>query len=682
MYRYLGCFVVVFLICANGFGELSRAYAGPGTQRAETNATTVTFQVVFFCGIPTCHVTGLDAGDFEIRFSGTLSSPRIVSITETGQWYSVVVETGPGDGNLWLYLHDDDSIVNENQEPLGGPGAGNGDVDGMWSAFHIDRTPPRVASITPTVSLTSAVEIEFRVLFSESVTGVDVTDFTTNDVNVCPTYPWGCGPPLSTVPGYWPVAVVLRSTRISGHEFSVVIGAGKSDGPLRLYLVDDDSITDPADNTLAGAAGAADGSFRDGASCEIDRSRPHLSMMRVGPAITNAQRVEFLATAGTEAVRFYPPRPQIASRDSGLADVSLESMTCLDCDGDGWGHTWKLVVFTGTGSGAIVWSDSSSLNPLWPSNGNFQYCQRCSGCTPTCTSGCTPLCWEGALWIGAHDRLGWTAIADRSDSVTIDRSMPAVLSITPVQSSSATRSAKAASPQFQVLFSESVSGVDAGDFAASGTGEMSLGKIVAVTRVNETTWLVTADPGNGSRGLFSVRVADDDSIIDAAGNPLGGIGVGNGAFNAGQPVVFGTPPTVMSVTLLDRNPARHLDVVRFAFDFSARVTAVSGDDFRIFEHGITRSTIAGVEPGTTPMQWIVSVPLAPLSSEVAVRLADDDSIVDDYGLPLGGVGAGNGDYLSPAYIVAEADPIPALDPYLLAALVIALAMAGGVFMRR
>jgi len=228
MYRYIGCLVAISLMSSSGFAELTRAYAGPGTQSSYASAPTVTFQAVFFCGIPMCHVTGLDASDFQIGFTGTFSSPRIVSVADSGQWYSVVVETGSGEGDLWLNLRDDDSIVNANQEPLGGPGAGNGDWNGELVPFHIERTPPHVISITPTFTPTAAVQIGYRVVFSEPVIGVDKSDFTTNDVNVCPTYPLGCFPPLSTAPGYWPVALVLQTTPISETEFAVLVGGAKA----------------------------------------------------------------------------------------------------------------------------------------------------------------------------------------------------------------------------------------------------------------------------------------------------------------------------------------------------------------------------------------------------------------------------------------------------------------------
>ena len=47
------------------------------------------------------------------------------------------------------------------------------------------------------------------------------------------------------------------------------------------------------------------------------------------------------------------------------------------------------------------------------------------------------------------------------------------------------------------------------------------------------TRTVGVSTGTGS-GTIRLNVVDDDSIVDAAGNRLGGTGAGNGIFNTGQ----------------------------------------------------------------------------------------------------------------------------------------------------
>jgi hypothetical protein len=82
-----------------------------------------------------------------------------------------------------------------------------------------------------------------------------------------------------------------------------------------------------------------------------------------------------------------------------------------------------------------------------------------------------------------------------------------------------------------VRFSEPVFGVDAGDFSLVAAGGVSGAGITSVTGGGDA-YTVTAGTGSGS-GTLTLNLADNDTITDAIGNPLGGAGAGNGSF-AGQ----------------------------------------------------------------------------------------------------------------------------------------------------
>ena len=88
-----------------------------------------------------------------------------------------------------------------------------------------------------------------------------------------------------------------------------------------------------------------------------------------------------------------------------------------------------------------------------------------------------------------------------------------------------------ASMDFTVTFSESVTGVDAGDFSLTTSGVSG----AAVSEVSGTgsVYTVTVNTGSGN-GTIRLNVADDDTIIDVDFNPLGGAGTGNGNFTSGQ----------------------------------------------------------------------------------------------------------------------------------------------------
>jgi Tol biopolymer transport system component len=90
----------------------------------------------------------------------------------------------------------------------------------------------------------------------------------------------------------------------------------------------------------------------------------------------------------------------------------------------------------------------------------------------------------------------------------------------------------AASVTFTVTFSKAVTGVDASDFALTTAGSLSGVSVTSVSG-SGSTYSVTVSTGTGT-GTLRLDVIDNDTIIDAAGNPLGGSGFGNGNFTDGE----------------------------------------------------------------------------------------------------------------------------------------------------
>jgi uncharacterized repeat protein (TIGR01451 family) len=84
------------------------------------------------------------------------------------------------------------------------------------------------------------------------------------------------------------------------------------------------------------------------------------------------------------------------------------------------------------------------------------------------------------------------------------------------------------SVSWTVIFTESVTGVDAADFTLLQTLGVAGATITLVTGSN-TTWTVTANTGTGSSGSLGLKLVDNDSIV-AGALPLGGAGAGNGDF--------------------------------------------------------------------------------------------------------------------------------------------------------
>src|SRR5262249_21398231 len=120
-----------------------------------------------------------------------------------------------------------------------------------------DTTPPTVSSITRAdANPNNGGSVHFTVTFSESVTGVDTTDFTLTNTGIS-------GASVSSVTG-------------SGTTYTVTVNTGTGDGTIRLDLIDDDSIADLAGNKLGGT-GTGNGNFTAGEVYTIDKTAPSVS---------------------------------------------------------------------------------------------------------------------------------------------------------------------------------------------------------------------------------------------------------------------------------------------------------------------------------------------------------------------------------------------------------------------
>src|SRR5204863_10207021 len=153
----------------------------------------------------------------------------------SGTVYTVTANTGTGSGTLGLNLVDNDSIVDATTHPLGGAGTSGG-ANGSFSGevYTIDRTPPTVTSITlAAANPSNASSVTWTVTFSETVTGVDTSDFALAAPG------WGGAPAITGVSG-------------SGTTYTVTASTGTGSGTLGLNLVDNDSIVATVSNKPGG----------------------------------------------------------------------------------------------------------------------------------------------------------------------------------------------------------------------------------------------------------------------------------------------------------------------------------------------------------------------------------------------------------------------------------------------
>lgn len=233
-----------------------------------TNANQVNFSVEF-----SEPVTGVDLKDFSLTTSG-VSQASIVSLSGSGAIYTVSVSTGINSGTIRLDVIDNDSIQSLDGTPLGLRGIGNGTFT-SGEFYAIDKTPPKVVSITlANPSPNNTQNVGFIVTFSESVSGVDSTDFKLSTDGLT-------GTALSSVSG-------------SGKIYTVTVTTGSGDGVLHLDLIDDDTITDIIQNPLGGL-GLTNGNYTTGETYSIKEGPIFLD---VDPEHFAFQWVESLYNAG------------------------------------------------------------------------------------------------------------------------------------------------------------------------------------------------------------------------------------------------------------------------------------------------------------------------------------------------------------------------------------------------
>jgi hypothetical protein len=213
---------------------------------ANTRPGNVNFLVTF-----SENVTGVDASDFSLT---TTDAPgaAISSVSGSGESYTVSVDTGSGDGTIRLDVLDDDTIVDMLSRPLDG-GFTSGEI------YTIDNVPPTVlSSVVTDVSPYSA---NFIVTFSENVTGVDASDFTLQTT----------GAPAATI----------KEVNGSGASYTIIVNTGTSEGLIRLYVLDDDTIMDGTTNPL-GSIGLGNGNYNAGEAYTASHSLSRVSISTEG----------------------------------------------------------------------------------------------------------------------------------------------------------------------------------------------------------------------------------------------------------------------------------------------------------------------------------------------------------------------------------------------------------------
>lgn len=402
-----------------------------------TAAASLTYRVLF-----TQDVSGVDAADFALN-SAAITGASVTSVTPvSGRAYDVTVNSGTGNGSLRLDLVDNDSIVNSLGVQLGGTGINNGSFT-TGQAYSIDKTPPVIAAIAPAdPNPTRAATVAYTVTFSQTVSGVDTTDFTLAQVGVT-------GGSIASV------------TPVSGTTYRVLVNTGTGDGSLGLNLSDNDSIQNNLGVALGGV-GLNNGDFTGQTYTLLKGNPAATSIALVNPNPTAANIVNF-------AVAFSQDVTGVDVSDFALSAASLTGAAIASVTPVS-GNIYNVAVNTGSNSGTLglnLIDDDSILNAV-----------------------STPL---GGAGVGNGGLVG--------QAYTVNKVPPRVASISRLDANPT----NGATINFAVVFNESVAQVDANDFALATQG-VTNAQIASVTRVNGNfyTVAVATGSGNGSIGLSLV----------------------------------------------------------------------------------------------------------------------------------------------------------------------------------
>ncbi|MCE7918422.1 MAG: hypothetical protein DYG85_02745 [Chloroflexi bacterium CFX1] len=374
----------------------------------------------------------------------------------------------------------------------------------------------------------------------------------------------------------------------SGNSYVVSVNTG-GDGILRLDLADDDSIASSLGLPL-GWEGATNGNF-SGETYTVDKTPPAiLSIARATPSPTNAASVDFVVT-------FNESVSGVDLADFAISTTSGAALTGIN----GAGASYIVTVATGNGNDTLRldFVDNDSI----------------------------------------LDPAGNTTLAGFSngESYAVDRAAPVVASIAPVGG------ADASSVDFAVSFSEPVIGVDGGDFFLQTMNGATITNIAGGG--SQYVVSVAIQPGSDS---IRLDVADNDSIADEIGNPLGGAGSGNGNFMGGIHNASIATPIVTSIIRASANPT-NAATAAFIVTFSEIVEGVDAGDFVL-----TNGTIRDIQ-NLSPF-FVVNVETGAVDGEMRLDLVDDDSIHNAEGVALGGSGAGDGNFSGEAFTLDRAAP--------------------------
>lgn len=416
-----------------------------------------------------------------------------------------------------------------------------GGLIAVASINRVDSTP------------TNASSVQYAVVFSDSVVGVDASDFALTTSGVT-------GASISGVSG-------------SGSAYTVTVNTGTGNGTIRLDLVDNDSITDGGSMDLGGP-GSMDGSFDNGQLYSVDKTAPTVSSVATTPTIgaaTNASTIQIDVTMSENVTGFADGDVTATTGGSatvGSIAVTAVSSTVLRATLTGVSGSGSLSVSLGAGAvtdavgnanaAATILSTTidnsaptvASITPVTstPTNADsvaftVEFSEAVSGFdsaadvaanfTNTVNAGAATIAavsattytvtlpsvvGDGTISLSvnaaaAADASGNASVAGGpSSTITIDNTPPAANVFASIFSDIG----DATSAFFTIIANEEITGLASNEITVNHTGTASTGVNLTAPTTQSYSVEVTGLSGSGS---FSITIAAG-VLTDLAGNAL------------------------------------------------------------------------------------------------------------------------------------------------------------------
>jgi hypothetical protein len=272
------------------------------------------------------------------------------------------------------------------------------------------------------------------------------------------------------------------------------------------------------------------------------------SLSAVSSTLTNAASVQYTATFAASVSNLSASNFSLTT--SGVSGAAVASVS-------GSGTNWTVTVSTGSGDGTLQLSMNNATG-VSPSVSNAPF----SG-----------------------------------DTYTIDKTPPTALSLSATDPTLSNQTEL----DYQITFSEPVTGVVPGDFTAVTTGGVTAGAI-SETPISSTVYNVSIVNVSGNGTLEINLNSSGTGIQDLAGNAI------TGGINGDTYTVDQTPPAVTAITATTPSNATPTNAtsLTYTITFSEPVTGVNAGSFTLTQTGTASGSLTNVTGSGTTYSMIIA----------------------------------------------------------------------------